>query len=218
MSALRSSVHPDKAKLPWGTILKPEFGMGYQKMTGYEVEQTVNRLCVKTEHKQRSYTRNNPSLSQEEIDTMLARLTKVDVKKIPDSDRRLMQSQNKDMGVLSSYAWRGYNTPNNWTPQQLNTPNNWTPTITEHPQQLNTPNNWTPPTTEQHLNFHLITDNFTSWVTLSSHNGTGPSTSVRSCRVFTTETPKLLFTECFVSYTLSTLYDSIVQVTQYLWL
>jgi len=190
MSALRSSVHPDKAKLPWGTILKPEFGMGYQKMTGYEVEQTVNRLCVKTEHKQRSYTRNNPSLSQEEIDTMLARLTKVDVKKIPDSDRRLMQSQNKDMGVLSSYAWRGYNTPNNWTPL----------------------------TTEQHLNLHLITDNFTSSVTLSSHNRTRPSTSLRSC-VFTMETPKLFFTEFCILYNFYSIWLNWTSNTiRYLWL
>ena len=41
---IRSSVRPKSSKQPWGTILKPEFGMGYQKMNSYEVRQTVDRL------------------------------------------------------------------------------------------------------------------------------------------------------------------------------
>jgi hypothetical protein len=47
MTSLRSSVRPSSSKQPWGTILEPEFGMGHQKMTQYEVAQTVQRLyCV----------------------------------------------------------------------------------------------------------------------------------------------------------------------------
>ena len=46
MTSIRSSVRPKSSKQPWGTILEPEFGMGYQKMTGYEVEQTVHRLNI----------------------------------------------------------------------------------------------------------------------------------------------------------------------------
>lgn len=44
MSSLRSSVRPKSSKQPWGTILHPEFGLGYQKMTDYEIDQSVSRL------------------------------------------------------------------------------------------------------------------------------------------------------------------------------
>lgn len=44
MTSLRSSVRPKSSKQPWGTILVPEFGLGYQKMTSYETDQTVKRL------------------------------------------------------------------------------------------------------------------------------------------------------------------------------
>lgn len=39
----------------------------------------------------------------------LERLTRVEKEKIPDSDRRVNSSIYRDMGVVSSYAWKGYN-------------------------------------------------------------------------------------------------------------
>ena len=71
MTTIRSSVRPDKAKMPWGTILKPEFGLGYQKATDYEVEQTVTRLYTVPTPRERQYNRPNPKMSQEEIDAMV---------------------------------------------------------------------------------------------------------------------------------------------------
>ncbi|RUS90088.1 hypothetical protein EGW08_002130 [Elysia chlorotica] len=109
MTTIRSSVRPSQPKQPWGTILKPEFGMGYQKMTEYEIEQTVSRLNTIPPPKEQVYHRPNPKMTQEEIDAMLDRLTQNDKSKIPDSDRRVISSSYREMGVVSSYAWKGYN-------------------------------------------------------------------------------------------------------------
>lgn len=109
MSSQRSSVRPPKPKMPWGTILKPEFGMGHQKMTDYEIEQTVDRLYKIKEYKERYYERTGKKMSDDEISEMLGRMTKVNKEKIVDSDRRVHSSIYKDMGIVSSYAWKGYN-------------------------------------------------------------------------------------------------------------
>lgn len=69
---MRSSVRPPKAKMPWGTILKPEFGMGYQKMTDYEIEQTVDRLNKIKEYKEQYYERVGKKLSDDEIAEMVS--------------------------------------------------------------------------------------------------------------------------------------------------
>ena len=69
---MRSSVRPPKAKMPWGTILKPEFGMGYQKMTDYEIEQTVDRLNKIKEYKEQYYERVGKKLSDDEITEMVS--------------------------------------------------------------------------------------------------------------------------------------------------
>ena len=72
MSSMRSSVRPPKAKMPWGTILKPEFGMGYQKMTDFEIEQTVDRLNKIKEYKEQYYERVGKKLSDDEIAEMVS--------------------------------------------------------------------------------------------------------------------------------------------------
>jgi len=72
MSSMRSSVRPPKAKMPWGTILKPEFGMGYQKMTDYEIEQSVDRLYKIKEYKEKYYERVGKKLSDDEISEMVS--------------------------------------------------------------------------------------------------------------------------------------------------
>ncbi|XP_046552032.1 uncharacterized protein LOC124261727 [Haliotis rubra] len=102
-----SSVNPPSSKLPWGTILKPNFGLGHQKLSEEEIEAVVARLNQVSDSKEPSYVRPNKDMSQEEINGMLERLTKC--KEIPDSDRRVVKSIYKDMGVVASYAWKGFN-------------------------------------------------------------------------------------------------------------
>ncbi|KAI8794294.1 protein cepu-1 [Biomphalaria glabrata] len=109
MTSIRSSVRPKSSKQAWGTILKPEFGLGYQRMTEYEIEQTVNRLAVVPPAKQPYYHRPQKKISQEEVKAMMDRLTKADKRKIPESDRRVTVSDYSTMGVVCSYAWKGYN-------------------------------------------------------------------------------------------------------------
>lgn len=71
MAAVHSSVHPKTSKLPWGTILKPDFGLGYQKMTEYEIDQTVNRLSKSPPPKERPYTRVGKKMDEDEIREMV---------------------------------------------------------------------------------------------------------------------------------------------------
>ncbi len=76
MSSLRSSVRPKSSKQAWGTILHPEFGMGYQKMTSYEVEQTVSRLYISPDRPERYYERvQQAELSGEGIKGMVGSQT-----------------------------------------------------------------------------------------------------------------------------------------------
>ncbi|XP_076444120.1 uncharacterized protein LOC143282385 [Babylonia areolata] len=124
-SSSSPSVRPTSSKLPWGTILRPRFGLGHQTLSEDRIDQAVKRLYTTTttatsSRKPRgqfssssssssSASKHMKSLSQDEIDAMLERLTKVPKEKIPDSDRRLRSSIYRDMGVVSSYAWQGYN-------------------------------------------------------------------------------------------------------------
>ncbi|ESP00668.1 hypothetical protein LOTGIDRAFT_157955 [Lottia gigantea] len=109
MSSLRSSVRPASSKQKWGTILKPEFGLGYQNVTKYELDQIVDRLYYVPTPRQPLHIRNNKRMTGTEFQAMMDRLTDTENVKIPDSDRRIESSIYKDMGVVSSYAWQGYN-------------------------------------------------------------------------------------------------------------
>ena len=71
MSSIRSSVNPKPANQPWGTILKPEYGLGHQKMTDYEIDQTVDRLYKIPATKERVYERPGKKMSEEEIAEMV---------------------------------------------------------------------------------------------------------------------------------------------------
>ena len=73
MTSIRSSVRPKSSKQPWGTILEPEFGMGYQKMTDYEVEQTVHRLYILPPERRRvELELPKLNLSKTQINTMVS--------------------------------------------------------------------------------------------------------------------------------------------------
>ena len=71
MATVRSSVRPTTSKQPWGTILKPEFGLGYQKMKDYEIDQTVNRLYYVPAPKSRNYARVGKKMNSDEIQEMV---------------------------------------------------------------------------------------------------------------------------------------------------
>ena len=76
MTTIRSSVTPASSKQKWGTILKPNFGMGYQKMNSYEIDQTVERLAQPVEKKEREVDRpQQRDLKQNEIDDMVCDVT-----------------------------------------------------------------------------------------------------------------------------------------------
>ncbi|KAK2144154.1 hypothetical protein LSH36_781g01051 [Paralvinella palmiformis] len=110
MSSLRSSVRPASSKQPWGTILRPEFGMGHQKMTAYEVDQTVTRLYYVPEQRETIYERQKQKpMKKQDVEEMLKRLTEGAAQKAADAKRTQKDSIYKDMGVLNAYVWRGYN-------------------------------------------------------------------------------------------------------------
>ena len=60
MPVIRSSVRPASTRQPWGMILKPEFGLGYQKMTSYEVKQSVARLSSGNDQSRTLQNANKP--------------------------------------------------------------------------------------------------------------------------------------------------------------
>jgi len=103
-------VRPKSSKQPWGTIIEPEFGMGYQKMTDYEINQTVSRLYYVKENRERVYDRpKQANLNNEGIKDMLDRLTQKTEEKTPDTKRTQKHSIYNKMGVVNSFAWKGYN-------------------------------------------------------------------------------------------------------------
>lgn len=66
------------------------------------IVKTVERGCNKI-------AKNFDSRTLQCFAFQLQRLTKAPVEKIPDSDRRVTKSMYNNMGVVSSYAWKGYN-------------------------------------------------------------------------------------------------------------
>ncbi|KAL5003968.1 hypothetical protein ScPMuIL_017424 [Solemya velum] len=105
MATSRSSVRTESTKMPWGTILKPTFGLGHQKMSEDVIEEAVTRLNKVKPLREREYPRPGIQLDREQTQEMLIRLTKV--KRVPDSDRRVKSSIYNPMGVVRSYAWQG---------------------------------------------------------------------------------------------------------------
>merc|ERR1711976_731890 len=103
MTSLRSSVHPASSKQPWGTILEPEFGMGHQKMTDYEIDQTVKRLYYVPARKEpATYRAQQAQLDTGGIQAMVSRLTEKTQEKTPDTKRTQTHSIYRDMGVVNS--------------------------------------------------------------------------------------------------------------------
>lgn len=82
-------------------------------MTEYEVEQSVNRLYfVQTRDEPRSERKNpnnKPDLDSEGVQTIIKRLTDKAPEKVSDPKRTQRDSMYKEMGVVNSFAWKGYN-------------------------------------------------------------------------------------------------------------
>lgn len=97
------------SKRPWGTITKPDnMKLGYQKLTAYEVEQTVNRLYYVPKAREAKYNRPNPKMSNTDIRMLIERLSKKSSEKVTDS-KRVPEGKLREIGILNSFAWKGYN-------------------------------------------------------------------------------------------------------------
>ena len=59
------------SRQPWGTILKPDFGLGHQKLEEFQVSQMVERLSQIPEAKNAMWARPNKDMTQEEINEMV---------------------------------------------------------------------------------------------------------------------------------------------------
>ncbi|KAM4748156.1 aquaporin-9 [Rhinophrynus dorsalis] len=102
------------SKKPWGTISPAPFPLGHQTISNSEIQQVVQRLhssprctrCSTTSPLQRS--KSNKSISPEKLRHLLERLTKHSEEKGTDSKRTAVGAI-KEMGVVNSYAWKGWN-------------------------------------------------------------------------------------------------------------
>lgn len=105
------------SKRPWGTIEKPPFALGYQKLEAEDIDSVVERLS------QPRKTPNNPNtaknrkkaeveriLDKEGIQAMVARLANKQENLPKTPDRSRTGPHKKEWGnVLNSYAWHGKN-------------------------------------------------------------------------------------------------------------
>ncbi|XP_071480474.1 uncharacterized protein [Diadema setosum] len=97
------------SKRPWGTITKPDdMHLGHQKVSMYEVDQLVERLYEIRKEIPLTSNRQNPKMTPEAVDDMLDRLTRNSGEKAPDA-KRVAEGKLKDIGILNSFAWKGYN-------------------------------------------------------------------------------------------------------------
>ena len=100
---------------PWGTITKPPFELGYQKLNEDEIDSMVERLsrpktAPKQEKKRPRPAIEKRELSKEQINEVVARLAhkETNLERTPDIQR--VHRYKKEWGVvLNSYAWNGRN-------------------------------------------------------------------------------------------------------------
>ncbi|XP_063956189.1 uncharacterized protein LOC129262206 [Lytechinus pictus] len=103
------SVPHRTSKRPWGTITKPDdMHMGYQKTTEFEIDQVVERLYEVPKERPVTSNRPNKNMTRDEIEDMVDRLSRNGGEKASDS-QRVAKGALKDIGILNSFAWKGYN-------------------------------------------------------------------------------------------------------------
>lgn len=100
---------------PWGTIVKPPFELGYQKLGADEVEDISTRLYnarPKTANKSvnRQVMIEKRKLDKEGITEMVNRLSnkEITVSQTPDANRTGLHKEEWG-NVVNSYAWNGKN-------------------------------------------------------------------------------------------------------------
>ncbi|KAG9489422.1 hypothetical protein GDO78_005411 [Eleutherodactylus coqui] len=102
------------SKKPWGTILPAPFPLGHQILSNKETEQLIERLhsskqctsCGTTNPLQQS--RATKALTAGCLSQLLQRLTQHSEKKAADS-KRVAHGKILQMGIVNSYAWKGWN-------------------------------------------------------------------------------------------------------------
>ncbi|XP_078484180.1 uncharacterized protein LOC104265630 [Ciona intestinalis] len=95
----------------WGTIRKCRFPLGYQRMTDFELQQSVQRLTVHRPTKQRPWWEKDfkhKRASEKAIEKTVTRLTNGAAENATDA-QRVAKGRIKVMGVVNSFAWKGYN-------------------------------------------------------------------------------------------------------------
>lgn len=111
-----------KIRKPWGTITHPKERnpgnlLGYQKLSGEQVKQMIDRLYQEDWHQKREKKRvtqlrneNTKGLRSKktaaEVEEIVARLTRNSEKNVTDSNRT---GAMKEMGIYNTYACKGWN-------------------------------------------------------------------------------------------------------------
>ncbi len=103
------SVAHKASKRPWGIITKPNhMHLGHKKVTEYEIDQTVDRLYYIPKAHDAEPKRPQPKMSNADVEAMIERLTAGAGDKASDA-KRIAEGPLKEMGILNSFAWKGYN-------------------------------------------------------------------------------------------------------------
>ena len=110
-----------KHRKPWGTITHPKERnpnnlLGYQKLSGKEVDEVINRLYQVDWHEKREKMRaslRNENIrvkktkkTAKEVEEIVQRLTRNSEKNVTDSNRT---GAMKEMGIYNTYACKGWN-------------------------------------------------------------------------------------------------------------
>jgi hypothetical protein len=110
-----------KSRKPWGTITHPKERnpknlLGYQKLSGKEVNDVINRLYQEDWHQKREKMRVNirnenvrlrkTKKTAQEVEEIVQRLTRNSEKNVTDSNRT---GSMKEMGIYNTYACKGWN-------------------------------------------------------------------------------------------------------------
>ncbi|XP_039257789.1 uncharacterized protein LOC120334356 [Styela clava] len=96
---------------PWGTIPKCRLKLGHQKLTEFELEQSVERLRKVRPRKIRQWWPDDHKHKRSEelaITKTVDRLCKNSSVNVVDSDR-VPKGRIRNMGIVNSFAWKGYN-------------------------------------------------------------------------------------------------------------
>ena len=112
-----------KIRKPWGTIthpkeMNPNNLLGYQKISGKQVKEMINRLYQEDWHQKREKMRaslRNESVTKRnkikpktaaEVEEIVQRLTRNSERNVTDSNRT---GSMKEMGIYNTYALKGWN-------------------------------------------------------------------------------------------------------------